>query len=131
MSDLYSIVKDSNSDLGVLFSIVQNWPTIEAVCTKSPNFFFCIFAIILLFLRSHHFFYVEYLSLNSHFLTRTINDYGPTVEFQFSTVKSTLLLLLYCSWGTPTPYIGFVSRKKYRIYAPAISSLNIMDESKK
>ena len=33
----YSIVKDSNADLGVIFSIVQNWPTIKAVCTKIPK----------------------------------------------------------------------------------------------
>ena len=30
----YSIVKDSNADLGVVVSIVQKWPTIMAVCTK-------------------------------------------------------------------------------------------------
>lgn len=30
----YSIVEDSNADLGIIFSIFQNWPTIKAVCTK-------------------------------------------------------------------------------------------------
>ena len=36
----YSIVKDSNADLGVNFKIVQNRPTVKAVCTKiSKNFF--------------------------------------------------------------------------------------------
>ena len=28
----YNIVKDSNGDLAVIFSIVQNWPTIKAGC---------------------------------------------------------------------------------------------------
>ena len=36
----YSIVKDSSADLGVSFKIVQNRPTVKAVCTKiSKNFF--------------------------------------------------------------------------------------------
>ena len=36
----YSIVKDSSADLGVNFKIVQNRPTVKAVCTKiSINFF--------------------------------------------------------------------------------------------
>ena len=39
----YSIVKDSNADLGVIFSIVQNWPTIKAVYTKIPKIFFVHF----------------------------------------------------------------------------------------
>ena len=30
----YSIVKDSSADLGVNFKIVQNRPTVKAVCTK-------------------------------------------------------------------------------------------------
>ena len=30
----YSIVKESNADLGVNFKIVLNGPTIKAVCTK-------------------------------------------------------------------------------------------------
>ena len=39
--DFYcSIVMDSNGDSGVIFSIVQNWPTITAVCTKIPKIFF-------------------------------------------------------------------------------------------
>ena len=33
----YSIVKDRNVDLGVIFSSVQNWSTIKAVCTKIPK----------------------------------------------------------------------------------------------
>ena len=33
----YSIVKDSNEDLGVAFWIVQNWPKDKAVCTKLGN----------------------------------------------------------------------------------------------
>ena len=38
--DGYSIVKDSSADLGVNFKIVQNRPTVKAVCTKiSKNFF--------------------------------------------------------------------------------------------
>ena len=40
MSKAYSIVKDSSADLGVNFKIVQNRPTVKAVCTKmSKNFF--------------------------------------------------------------------------------------------
>ena len=40
---------DSNTVLGVIFSIVQNWPIIKAVCTKLPEFFFfCIFYNILI-----------------------------------------------------------------------------------
>ena len=35
----YSVVKDSNVVIGFIFSIVQNWPTIKAVCTKLPEFF--------------------------------------------------------------------------------------------
>ena len=35
----YSIVKDSSADLGVNFKIVQNRPTVKAVCTKISNFF--------------------------------------------------------------------------------------------
>ena len=31
---MYSIVKDSSADLGVNFNIVQNRPTVRAVCTK-------------------------------------------------------------------------------------------------
>ena len=54
----YSIVKDSNADLGGIFSIVQNWPTIKAVC---------IFGIILIFLRenvmSRDFSYFGYLTI--------------------------------------------------------------------
>ena len=37
--NFYSIVKDSSADLGVNFNIVQNRPTIKAVCTKISNFF--------------------------------------------------------------------------------------------
>ena len=36
----YSIVKDSSADLGVNFKIVQNRPTVKAVCTKISKFFF-------------------------------------------------------------------------------------------
>ena len=37
----YSIVKNSSADLGVNFKIVQNRPTVKAVCTKisKKNFF--------------------------------------------------------------------------------------------
>ena len=38
-----SIVKDSSADLGVIFKIVQNRPTVKAVCTKISKKFFCIF----------------------------------------------------------------------------------------
>ena len=36
----YSIVKDSSADLGVNFKIVQNRPTVKAVCTKISKTFF-------------------------------------------------------------------------------------------
>ena len=36
----YSIVKDSSADLGVNFKIVQNRPTVKAVCTKISKKFF-------------------------------------------------------------------------------------------
>ena len=36
----YSIVKDSSADLGVNFKIVQNRPTVKAVCTKMSKKFF-------------------------------------------------------------------------------------------
>ena len=35
----YSIVKDSSADLGVNFKIVQNRPTVKAVCAKSSQLF--------------------------------------------------------------------------------------------
>ena len=47
----YSIVKDSSADLGVNFKIVQNRPTVKAVCTKMSKIFFCIFVNIFIFLR--------------------------------------------------------------------------------
>ena len=34
MTPQYSIVKDNSADLGVNFKIVQNQPTIKAVCTQ-------------------------------------------------------------------------------------------------
>jgi hypothetical protein len=49
----YSIVKDSSADLGVNFKIVQNRPTVKAVCTKISKKFFCIFVNILMFLREN------------------------------------------------------------------------------
>ena len=48
----YIIVKDSSADLGVNFKIVQNSPTVKAVCTKI-SFFFCIFVNIFVFLREN------------------------------------------------------------------------------
>ena len=62
---MYSIVKDSSADLGVNFKIVQNTPTVKAVCTKMSKKFFCIFVNIFIFLRENkevHFLYFEYLS---------------------------------------------------------------------
>ena len=50
---IYSIVNDSNADLGFIFLTVQNWPTIKAVCTKIPKKIFCIFGIILMFLKEN------------------------------------------------------------------------------
>ena len=46
ISYTYSIVKDSSADLGVDFKIVQNRPTVKAVCTKISKIFFCIFVNI-------------------------------------------------------------------------------------
>ena len=50
---IYSIVKDSSADLGVNFKIVQNRPTVKAVCTKISKIFFCIFVNIFIFLREN------------------------------------------------------------------------------
>ena len=64
MSLVYSIVKDSNADLGVNSKLVQIRPTVKAVCTEMSNFFFCIFVNILIFLnesREDHIEYFEYL----------------------------------------------------------------------
>ena len=48
----YSIVKDSSADLGgVNFKIVQNRPTVKAVCTKISKF--CIFVNIFIFLSEN------------------------------------------------------------------------------
>ena len=44
---------DSSVDLGVNFKIVQNWPTIMAVCTKISKKCFCIFGNIFIFLREN------------------------------------------------------------------------------
>jgi hypothetical protein len=49
----YSIVKDSSADLGVNFKIVQNRPTVKAVCTKTAKNFFCIFVNIFIFLNEN------------------------------------------------------------------------------
>ena len=49
----YIIVKDSSADLGVNFKIVQNRPTVKAVCTKISKTFLCIFVNILVFLREN------------------------------------------------------------------------------
>ena len=51
MTKIYSIVKDSSADLGVNFKIVQNRPTVKAVCTKISKKNFYIFANIFIFLR--------------------------------------------------------------------------------
>ena len=40
MNQGYTIVKDSSADVGVNFKIVQNRPTIKAVCTKTSKFLF-------------------------------------------------------------------------------------------
>ena len=49
----YSIVKDSNADLGVIFRFLQNSPITKAVCTKISKKKFCIFGNILIFLREN------------------------------------------------------------------------------
>ena len=49
----YSIVKDNSADLGVDFKIVQNRPTVKAVCTKISKKIFCIFVNIFIFLREN------------------------------------------------------------------------------
>ena len=63
-------------DLGVNFKIVQNRPTIKAVCT----FFFAYLAIFWYFweeIKRYNFCYFEYVfKLKQPFLTRTINNYG-------------------------------------------------------
>ena len=52
MYKIYSIVKDSNADLGIIFWIVQNCTTNKAVCTKISKKLFFNFAIILIY-RAH------------------------------------------------------------------------------
>ena len=49
---MYSRVKDSSADLGVNFNIVQNRPTVRAVCTK---------------ISKKHFLHVSCLSIFLHF----------------------------------------------------------------
>ena len=39
----YSIVKDSNGDLGVIFRFLQNFPITKAVCTKMSKIHFLHF----------------------------------------------------------------------------------------
>ena len=51
--NFYSIVKDSSADLGVNFNIVQNRPTVKAVCTKISKKVFCIFVNFFIFLREN------------------------------------------------------------------------------
>ena len=62
----YIIVKDSSADLKVNFKIVQNRPTVKAVCTKISKIFLHIcqyFHISEIFLiKRYHFSYFEYLS---------------------------------------------------------------------
>ena len=49
----YSIVKDSSADLGVNIKIVQNRPTVKAVCTKISKNFFFIFVNFFVFLTEN------------------------------------------------------------------------------
>ena len=49
----YSIVKDSSAELGVNFKIVQNRPTVKAVCTKISKKNFAYFLHIFIFLREN------------------------------------------------------------------------------
>jgi hypothetical protein len=75
----YSIIKDSSVDLGVNFKIVQNQPTIKAVSIK-----ICLFGNILIFLRENKevsFLIFWIFKLKQPFLNRTINDYGPFLDF--------------------------------------------------
>ena len=44
-------------------------------------------------IKTHNFWYFDYSSQNSHFLTRTVSDYEPFLDFQFPTIKSALLSL--------------------------------------
>ena len=53
LSHGYSIVKDSSADLGVNLKIVQNNPTVKAVCTKISKKIFFIFVNIFIFLREN------------------------------------------------------------------------------
>jgi hypothetical protein len=46
MRHIYSIVKDSNADLGVIFGFLQNSPITKAVCTKISKKNFAFLAII-------------------------------------------------------------------------------------
>ena len=81
----YSIVKDSSVDLGVNFKIVQNRPTVKAVCTKISKKNFCIFVNILIFLKENKevsFWYFEYFNQNSPKLNQ--NYYWLWVFFGLS-----------------------------------------------
>ena len=81
----YSIVKDSSADLGVNFKIVQNRPTVKAVCTKISKFFFAYLSIFLYFwekIKRYHFSYFEYSSSNSPKLNQ--NYYWLWVYFGIS-----------------------------------------------
>ena len=87
VANYYSIVKDSSADLGVNFKIVQNRPTVKAVCTKISKNFFCIFVNIFVLLRenkevSSFIFHIEYLSKNSPKLNQ--NYYWLWVYFGIS-----------------------------------------------
>ena len=53
VNNSYSIVKDSSADLGVNFKIVQNRPTVKAVCTKISKKLLSIFVNIFIFLREN------------------------------------------------------------------------------
>ena len=61
----YSIVKDSNADLGVIFKFLQNSPITKAVCTKISKKNFAFLAKFWYFwgkIKRRHFWYFEYLS---------------------------------------------------------------------
>ena len=59
--------------------------------------------------RRYHFCYFKFLCYNSLFLTKTINDYGRILKFQFSKVKSALLSLIKL-WFMSTIFVKDVFR---------------------
>ena len=98
--NFYSIVKDSSADMGVNFNIVQNRPTIKAVCTIS-----IFFKILTKYLFGNTFYIPErkqrdiIFDILNRYLANTViltrNDYGPFAnrEICITVLNYTVLIL--------------------------------------